>query len=46
MDNSLHWDGMAPSGKMAAGDVFVWQAVITFSDGIARVFRGDVLMLK
>jgi CHU_C Type IX secretion signal domain len=40
--DALHWDGRSLSdGRMHEG-VYVWYALIEFSDGITREFSGDV----
>ncbi len=43
---ALRWDGTNLQGKAAAGGVFTWVAEIVFSDGVARVYEGDVLLLR
>jgi CHU_C Type IX secretion signal domain len=43
--DALQWDGRSPAdGRMHEG-VYVWYALIEFSDGITREFSGDILLL-
>jgi CHU_C Type IX secretion signal domain len=43
--DGLNWDGRSTAdGRMHEG-VYVWYALIEFSDGITREFSGDVLLL-
>ena len=44
--NSMRWDGNDAGGKAAAVGVYVWVAEILFSDGVVRVYKGDVLLLR
>ncbi len=44
--NSLRWDGSDGRGESAAAGVFVWVAEILFSDGVVRVYKGDVLLVR
>jgi len=42
----LRWDGRSAQGKPAGAGVFIWAAEILFSDGVVRVYQGDVLLLR
>lgn len=44
--STLLWDGRNAQGKPADMGVFVWVAEILFSDGVVRVCKGDVLLLR
>ena len=44
--DDLRWDGNDARGKAAAGGVFIWVAEILFSDGVVRMYEGDVLVLR
>lgn len=45
-DAGLQWNGEAASGRPVPTGVYVWLAEITFSDGITRVFKGDVTVFN
>ncbi len=42
----LRWDGRNLRGKPVDAGVFTWLAEILFTDGIVRVYAGDVLLLR
>ncbi|MEL6926589.1 MAG: gliding motility-associated C-terminal domain-containing protein, partial [Bacteroidota bacterium] len=39
------WDGRH-KGRMAAQGIYLFQAVVEFSNGKERIFAGDVLLLR
>lgn len=45
-DIALRWYGFSAGGKPVSEGVYVWQAEIVFSDGIARIFKGDVTVVR
>jgi hypothetical protein len=45
-DMGLRWYGFSASGKPVSEGVYVWYAEIVFSDGVARVFKGDVMVAR
>ncbi len=42
----LRWDGRNIQGKAIGAGVFIWSAEILFTDGVVRVYKGDVLLLR
>ena len=45
-DLDLRWDGSDFRGRVLDEGVFVWVAEIVFSDGQARIYSGDVTLLR
>jgi hypothetical protein len=43
---NLRWNGYTPRDEPAPEGVYVWLALIEFTDGIVREFSGDVLLMK
>lgn len=45
-DSDLRWDGIDFHGKTMDEGVYVWVAEIEFTDGVSRIYEGDVTLLK
>ena len=44
-DPSLGWQGVV-NGEVGQPGVYVWHAVVTFTDGREEIYQGDVLLMR